>query len=134
MKCLSMFPLEFQVDWVTMNFVPFAEKSMEIVVDLYRMTAKHPSCIQSRVLQSIIQVSASLTGVCLSAHHPGVEEAGWIVGGRSRFGSQYTFTAFRPSDGKEGKEVFEHPVAHVRVGSARKKHLAAHGVVDPLKV
>ncbi|XP_062616734.1 protein MON2 homolog isoform X2 [Saccostrea cucullata] len=44
-----------QVDWVTMNFVPFAEKAVDMVVDLYRVTAKHPVVIQSHVLQKIIQ-------------------------------------------------------------------------------
>ncbi|KAK3102372.1 hypothetical protein FSP39_010884 [Pinctada imbricata] len=44
-----------QVDWVTMNFVPFSEKSIELVVDLYRSTAKHQSVIQNHVLQNIIQ-------------------------------------------------------------------------------
>nr|XP_022298962.1 protein MON2 homolog isoform X2 [Crassostrea virginica] len=44
-----------QVDWVTMNFVPFAEKSVDMVVNLYIVAAKHPVVIQARVLQKIIQ-------------------------------------------------------------------------------
>lgn len=45
-----------QVDWVTMNFVPFAEKSVEMVVNLYGVSAKHPVVVQAHVLQKIIQV------------------------------------------------------------------------------
>lgn len=45
-----------QVDWVTMNFVPFAEKSVDMVVNLYIVAAKHPVVIQACVLQKIIQV------------------------------------------------------------------------------
>ncbi|XP_078340585.1 protein MON2 homolog isoform X4 [Crassostrea virginica] len=44
-----------QVDWVTMNFVPFAEKSVDMVVNLYIVAAKHPVVIQAHVLQKIIQ-------------------------------------------------------------------------------
>lgn len=44
-----------QVDWVTMNFVPFAEKTIEMVVELYGTTAKHPAVIQAHVLQHIIK-------------------------------------------------------------------------------
>nr|XP_022302199.1 protein MON2 homolog isoform X3 [Crassostrea virginica] len=44
-----------KVDWVTMNFVPFAEKSVDMVVNLYIVAAKHPVVIQARVLQKIIQ-------------------------------------------------------------------------------
>ena len=45
-----------QVDWVTMNFVPFAERCVEMVTDMYKTTAQHPTVINSRVLQSIIKV------------------------------------------------------------------------------
>lgn len=45
-----------QVDWVTMNFVPFSEKSVEMVVELYRHNAKHPAVINAHVLQSILKV------------------------------------------------------------------------------
>ncbi|XP_078340584.1 protein MON2 homolog isoform X3 [Crassostrea virginica] len=44
-----------KVDWVTMNFVPFAEKSVDMVVNLYIVAAKHPVVIQAHVLQKIIQ-------------------------------------------------------------------------------
>lgn len=46
-----------QVDWVTMNFVPFAERCVELVVDMYKATASHTTVIQSQVLQNIIKVS-----------------------------------------------------------------------------
>ncbi|XP_036362919.1 protein MON2 homolog isoform X2 [Octopus sinensis] len=44
-----------QVDWITMNFVPFSEKTIELVIELYRNTAKHPAVIQAHVLQHIIK-------------------------------------------------------------------------------
>lgn len=44
-----------QVDWVTMNFVPFSEKCVEMVVDLYRVTAKHSAVINGHILEHIIK-------------------------------------------------------------------------------
>lgn len=46
-----------QVDWVTMNFVPFAERCVELVTEMYSATASHNTVIQARVLQNIIKVS-----------------------------------------------------------------------------
>ncbi|KAL4226462.1 Endocytosis and vacuole integrity protein [Mactra antiquata] len=43
------------VDWVTMNFVPFAERCIELVVDMYKTTASHQNVIQAHVLQNIIK-------------------------------------------------------------------------------
>ncbi|XP_023214026.1 protein MON2 homolog isoform X4 [Centruroides sculpturatus] len=43
-------------DWVTMNFVPFGEKSLEMVVTLYQQTAQQQIVIQSQVLHSILKM------------------------------------------------------------------------------
>ncbi|XP_052779500.1 protein MON2 homolog isoform X2 [Mya arenaria] len=43
------------VDWVTMNFVPFAERCMELAVDMYCATASHTTVIQNHVQQNIIK-------------------------------------------------------------------------------
>ncbi|XP_076468992.1 protein MON2 homolog [Babylonia areolata] len=45
-----------QVDWVTMNFVPFSERAMEMVVEVYREACSHPTVIQAHVLHSIIKM------------------------------------------------------------------------------
>ena len=39
-----------------MNYVPFAEKVIEMVTDLYKATANHTAVIQEHVLQHIIKV------------------------------------------------------------------------------
>lgn len=41
-----------------MNFVPFAERCVELVVDMYKTTAVHSNVIQANVLQNIIKVSS----------------------------------------------------------------------------
>ena len=38
------------------NYVPFAEAVIEIIVELYRSTAKFPSVIHGHILQRIINV------------------------------------------------------------------------------
>jgi len=38
------------------NYVPFAEAVIEIIVELYRSTAKFPSVIHGHILQRIISV------------------------------------------------------------------------------
>uniref|UniRef100_A0AAR2LSC0 Protein MON2 homolog n=1 Tax=Pygocentrus nattereri TaxID=42514 RepID=A0AAR2LSC0_PYGNA len=42
-------------EWVALNYVPFAERSLEEVVDLYHKTACHKAVINEKVLQSIIK-------------------------------------------------------------------------------
>ena len=42
---------------MTMNFVPFAERCVEMVTDMYKATAQHPTVVNSNVLQQIIKVS-----------------------------------------------------------------------------
>ena len=41
-----------------MNFVPFAEKCVDLVIDLYKSTAKHATVIQGHILQHIIKVGS----------------------------------------------------------------------------
>ena len=41
---------------MVINYVPFSEAVVEIVVELYRSTAKFPSVIHGHVLQRIINV------------------------------------------------------------------------------
>lgn len=48
-----------QTDWVTMNFVPFAERSMSMVVSLYQKTSDWQEVIEAHVLKNIIQVSST---------------------------------------------------------------------------
>ncbi|XP_030626917.1 protein MON2 homolog isoform X1 [Chanos chanos] len=42
-------------EWVALNYVPFAEKSLEVVVDLYHKTACHKAVINEKVLENIIK-------------------------------------------------------------------------------
>lgn len=48
--------LLLQAEWVALNYVPFAERSLEVVVDLYHKTACHKAVINEKVLQNIIKV------------------------------------------------------------------------------
>lgn len=52
-----------QAEWVALNYVPFAERSLEVMVDLYHKTACHKAVINEKVLQNIIKV-------CDTAHQP----------------------------------------------------------------
>ncbi|XP_032446540.1 protein MON2 homolog isoform X1 [Xiphophorus hellerii] len=42
-------------EWVALNYVPFAERSLEVVVDLYHKTACHKAVINEKVQQNIIK-------------------------------------------------------------------------------
>uniref|UniRef100_A0A8C7QZX8 Protein MON2 homolog n=1 Tax=Oncorhynchus mykiss TaxID=8022 RepID=A0A8C7QZX8_ONCMY len=42
-------------EWVALNYVPFAERSLEVVVDQYQKTACHKAVINEKVLQNIIK-------------------------------------------------------------------------------
>ncbi|KAJ8373865.1 hypothetical protein SKAU_G00044450 [Synaphobranchus kaupii] len=44
-----------QAEWVALNYVPFAERSLEVVVDLYQKTACHKAVISESVLQNIVK-------------------------------------------------------------------------------
>ena len=46
-----------------MNYVPFAEGVIDLVVELYKSTAKHPSVIHEHVLQKLIKVSHNTTTI-----------------------------------------------------------------------
>ncbi|KAG9334937.1 hypothetical protein JZ751_006259 [Albula glossodonta] len=41
--------------WVALNYVPFAERSLDVVVDLYQKTACHKAVVSEKVLQNIIK-------------------------------------------------------------------------------
>lgn len=51
----------FQAEWVALNYVPFAEKSLEVMVDLYQKTACHKAVVNEKVLQNIILVCIILS-------------------------------------------------------------------------
>ncbi|TRY98843.1 hypothetical protein DNTS_027857 [Danionella cerebrum] len=56
-----------QAEWVALNYVPFAERSLELLVDLYQKTACHKAVINEKVLQNIIRtlrVPLSLKYAC----------------------------------------------------------------------
>ncbi|KAM9311030.1 protein MON2 homolog isoform 3-T3 [Gastrophryne carolinensis] len=58
-----------QAEWVALNYVPFAEKSLEVVVDLYQKTACHKAVVNEKALQHIIKtlrVPLSLKYACPS--------------------------------------------------------------------
>uniref|UniRef100_A0A672KSL5 Protein MON2 homolog n=1 Tax=Sinocyclocheilus grahami TaxID=75366 RepID=A0A672KSL5_SINGR len=44
-----------QAEWVALNYVPFAERSLEVLVDLYHKTACHKAVINEKALQNIIK-------------------------------------------------------------------------------
>ncbi|KAJ8262363.1 hypothetical protein GJAV_G00165570 [Gymnothorax javanicus] len=44
-----------QAEWVALNYVPFAERALEMVVDLYERTACHKAVVNEKVLQGIIK-------------------------------------------------------------------------------
>ncbi|XP_078594586.1 protein MON2 homolog isoform X1 [Branchiostoma floridae x Branchiostoma japonicum] len=52
----SQVKLPGKVQWVTLNYSPFSEKSLVVVVDLYKKTACHKVVIQESVLEKIIKV------------------------------------------------------------------------------
>uniref|UniRef100_A0A8C3RTL7 Protein MON2 homolog n=1 Tax=Chelydra serpentina TaxID=8475 RepID=A0A8C3RTL7_CHESE len=56
-------------EWVALNYVPFAERSLEVVVDLYQKTACHKAVVNEKVLQNIIKtlrIPLSLKYACPS--------------------------------------------------------------------
>ncbi|XP_076863184.1 protein MON2 homolog isoform X1 [Brachyhypopomus gauderio] len=52
-----------QAEWVALNYVPFAERSLEVVVDLYHKTACHKAVVNESVLQSIIKTLRTPLGL-----------------------------------------------------------------------
>ncbi len=55
---MFFFSVCVQAEWVALNYVPFAEQSLEVVVDLYQKTACHKAVINETVLQNIIKVQS----------------------------------------------------------------------------
>lgn len=59
-----------QADWVTMNYVPFGEKALTMVVNLYQKTASEPVVIDGEILRHVIEalrVPLSMKYACPSA-------------------------------------------------------------------
>ncbi|XP_070557537.1 protein MON2 homolog isoform X2 [Ptychodera flava] len=52
---VSQATISKQPEWVSMNYVPFAEKSLQMVVELYKETATQKSVVEDHVLQNIIK-------------------------------------------------------------------------------
>ncbi|XP_037539677.1 protein MON2 homolog [Nematolebias whitei] len=50
-------------EWVALNYVPFAERSLEVLVDLYQKTACHKAVISEKVLQNIIKTLRTPLGL-----------------------------------------------------------------------
>lgn len=50
---------------MALNYVPFAERSLEVVVDLYQKTACHKAVVNEKVLQSIIKVAYLFISIIL---------------------------------------------------------------------
>ncbi len=48
---------------MALNYVPFAERSLEVVADLYHKTACHKAVINEKVLQNIIKVQSKKSSV-----------------------------------------------------------------------
>ncbi|XP_013390078.1 protein MON2 homolog, partial [Lingula anatina] len=64
-----------QSEMVTMNFVPFGEQVLNIVVDIYRATAKHRTVISHHVLHKIIKTLR----VPLSAKYGCPSPTTWVL-------------------------------------------------------
>ncbi len=60
---MFFFSVCVQAEWVALNYVPFAEQSLEVVVDLYQKTACHKAVINETVLQNIIKVTKQKSSV-----------------------------------------------------------------------
>jgi hypothetical protein len=54
-----------QAEWITMNYVPFGEKALSMVVNLYQETAHDMSVIQFNILHNIIEVHHSFRIIVL---------------------------------------------------------------------
>ncbi|XP_077982841.1 protein MON2 homolog [Glandiceps talaboti] len=52
-----------QPEWIAMNYVPFAEKSLHMVVELYKTTATYKSVVEEHVLQNIIKTLQTPLGM-----------------------------------------------------------------------
>lgn len=58
------------IEWVSMNYIPFGEKAMQVAVRLYQQTATEPTVVASHILHDIIrtlQLPLSLKYKCVSA-------------------------------------------------------------------
>lgn len=59
-----------QVEWVSMNYIPFGEKALMVVVKLYQQTASEDAVVEAQILHEMIkalQLPLSLKYKCMSA-------------------------------------------------------------------
>ncbi|KAG8230381.1 hypothetical protein J437_LFUL014167 [Ladona fulva] len=62
--------LPLQAEWVTMNYVPFGEKSLNMTVSLYQKTAQEPAVIEGGILKEIIETLHIPLGMKYSCPSP----------------------------------------------------------------
>jgi hypothetical protein len=58
------------IEWVSMNYIPFGEKSMSVAVKLYQQTADDPKVIEGQILHEIIKALSLPLGLkykCMSS-------------------------------------------------------------------
>jgi hypothetical protein len=58
------------IEWVSMNYIPFGEKSMSVAVKLYQQTADDPKVIEGQILHEIIKAFSLPLGLkykCMSS-------------------------------------------------------------------
>lgn len=58
------------VEWVSMNYIPFGEKSLSVAVKLYQQTASDERVIEGQVMHEIVKALALPLGLkykCMSA-------------------------------------------------------------------
>lgn len=48
-------------EWVNMNYIPFGEKSMNMLVKLYQQTAELKVVIEGNILHEIVKVKLTLS-------------------------------------------------------------------------
>lgn len=58
------------IEWVSMNYIPFGEKSMSVAVKLYQQTADDPKVIEGQILHEIVKALSVPLGLkykCMSS-------------------------------------------------------------------
>lgn len=58
------------IEWVSMNYIPFGEKALQVAVKMYQQTASEPNVISSHILHEIIrtlELPLSLKYKCMSS-------------------------------------------------------------------
>lgn len=58
------------IEWVSMNYIPFGEKALNVAVKLYQQTASEPTVIEGRILHEIVkalQIPLALKYRCMAS-------------------------------------------------------------------